>query len=787
MLLLFIGSGCAALIYEIVWFQFLQLVIGASAASLAVLLGSFMGGMCLGSLLLSRYVSAREHPLRVYAKLEALIGVCGALLIILMPLVGRIYTAVDGGGPASIVLRSIVSVVLLLPPTILMGATLPAISRYVEQTPIGVSWLGFFYGGNIVGAVIGCLGAGFYLLRMYDLTTASLVGVAINGIVAAASFLLSKRAPYAEQGSSGAATAAVSPSIYVVIALSGFTALGAEVVWTRLLSLLFGATTYAFSIILAVFLIGLGIGSAIGSSMARNTANARDALGWAQMLLAFTTAYGAWMAAQQIPYWPIYPSLAPSVWLNFQVDFARALLTMLPGAILWGASFPLAVATLGERSPTARFSNDMGDAVGKVYAANTLGAIGGSILTGLVLIPLIGTHGAESVLIVVSAISAVITLFPILRKSARSEISPTVTAVTMVVLLLAAVWLAANLKPTPAGLVAWGRLLAWQGEPRALYVGEGINSSIAVTEESNGWRSFHVSGKVEASTEPQDMRLQRLLGHLTALMNENGPKSALVVGFGAGATAGAISIHPTLERMIICELEPLIPKVVSKYFSDANYGVTTNHKVQIVYDDARHYVLTTREKFDLITSDPIHPWVKGAATLYTKEYFEHVKARLNSGGVVTQWVPLYESTEDAVRSEVATFLQAFPNATLWRNDDKNGRGYDMVLVGRLNETPIDMDAWQAKIDSPAYASVKASLAEVGFRSISDVLQTYLGRGQDLGPWIAGATINTDKNLRLQYLAGVGLNNNLGTQIRDSILRYRQFPADLFKGLTPADF
>src|SRR4029079_16072838 len=180
-----------------------------------------------------------------------------------------------------------------------------------------------------------------------------------------------KRAPYAEQGSSGAATAAVSPSIYVVIALSGFTALGAEVVWTRLLSLLFGATTYAFSIILAVFLIGLGIGSAIGSSMARNTANARAALGWAQMFLAFTTAYGAWMAAQQIPYWPIYPSLSPSVWLNFQVDFARALLTMLPGAILWGASFPLAVATLGERSPTARFSNDMGDAVGKVYAANT--------------------------------------------------------------------------------------------------------------------------------------------------------------------------------------------------------------------------------------------------------------------------------------------------------------------------------------------------------------------------------------------------------------------------------
>jgi spermidine synthase len=233
--------------------------------------------------------------------------------------------------------------------------------------------------------------------------------------------------------------------------------------------------------------------------------------------------------------------------------------------------------------------------------------------------------------------------------------------------------------------------------------------------------------------------------------------------------------------MVICELEPLIPKVVATYFSDANYGVATNPKVQIVYDDARHYVLTTAEKFDAITSDPIHPWVKGAATLYTKEYFEHVKAHLNPGGVVTQWVPLYESTEDAVRSEIATFLEVFPNGTIWRNDNTNGTGYDVVLAGRLDAKPIDVDGWQAKIDSPEYAPVKASLAEVGYSTILDVLKTYSGRGSDLGPWISAAEINTDKNLRLQYLAGVGLNNNTGTEIRDSILRYRRFPEDLFIG------
>jgi spermidine synthase len=345
---------------------------------------------------------------------------------------------------------------------------------------------------------------------------------------------------------------------------------------------------------------------------------------------------------------------------------------------------------------------------------------------------------------------------------------------------IAALYFMAHVSSVPPGLIAWGRSLSWQGEPNALFVGEGINSSIAVTEEPNGYRNFHVSGKVEASTEPQDMRLQRLLGHLSALMHKE-PKRVLVVGFGAGVTAGAISVHPSLEQMVICEMEPLIPRVVSTYFRDANHAVADNPKVRITYDDARHYVLTTREKFDIITSDPIHPWVKGAATLYTKEYFEHVKAHLNPGGVVTQWVPLYESTEEVVKSEIATFLSVFPNGTVWRNDNTDGSGYDVVLVARLDDAPIDVDAWQARIDRPEGAVVKQSLAEVGFTSAFDLLRTYSGRGKDLGPWVANAEINRDANLRLQYLAGFGFNFYIGSQIRDAILRYRTFPSDYLIG------
>jgi spermidine synthase len=277
------------------------------------------------------------------------------------------------------------------------------------------------------------------------------------------------------------------------------------------------------------------------------------------------------------------------------------------------------------------------------------------------------------------------------------------------------------------------------------------------------------------------MRLQRLLGHLSALMHDN-PKNVLVVGFGAGVTAGAISIHPTVERMVICEIEPLIPKIVSRYFNDANHGVAENTKVSFVYDDARHYVLTTREKFDVITSDPIHPWVKGAAALYTQEYFENVKARLNPGGVVSQWVPLYESTPDVVRSALATFFTVFPNGTVWRNDNLDGRGYDVVLVARLGDNPIGVDALETRITQPEYAPVQASLEEVGYTSVFDLLGTYSGRSSELEPWLRSAEINRDRNLRLQYLAGLGYNQYLGTEIRNEILSYRTFPTDLFTGL-----
>lgn len=802
-LLLFVGSGAAALIYEIVWLQLLQLVIGSSAVSLGVLLATFMGGMCLGSVLLPRWIPARWHPLRVYAALELGIGVCGVGLLVILPALDDWYLAGASYGGWGIARRALLATVCLLPPTVLMGATLPAIARWVEGTPRGVAWLGFFYGGNLAGAVVGCLSAGFVLLRLWDMPTASWVAAAINLSVAALALLLAVRlpataarpveAPRSASKGPPVPAAAVFPvrGVYWVIGLSGMAALGGEVVWTRLLSLMLGGTVYTFSIILAVFLIGLGIGSSAGAALALR-GRARPLLGLTQLLVAAAIFWAAWQLARSVPYWPIQPALAQSPWHTFQLDLLRCLWIMLPAAALWGASFPLALAAViptGAAFAAEAHASPPGDVrwvVGKVYAANTLGAIVGALAFSIPGVALLGTQHAQQGLILISLLAAAIALLPWLWSPPLPDSAALAArrGVLRTVLLGGALLLCTGISrfvpPTPPELIAYGRYLPRDlGSGQVVYWGEGQNASVAVTVLEGGVRNFHVSGKIEASSEPQDMRLQRMLGHLPALLHPQ-PKSVLVVGCGAGVTAGCFVIHPSIERIVICEIEPLIPRVVADYFAAENYEVTRDRRVEIVYDDARHYILTTREQFDIITSDPIHPWVKGAATLYTQEYFTLCRRRLKPGGLVTQWVPLYESNEAAVKSELATFFDVFPEGSVWSND-YHGQGYDVVLLGPADPLTIDLDSLQERLARPEYAPVRQSLDEVGFASGIDLVATFAALAGDLRPWLRGVPINRDRNLRLQYLAGLGASFYREERIFNAMLRYRRYPSQLFAG------
>jgi len=376
--------------------------------------------------------------------------------------------------------------------------------------------------------------------------------------------------------------------------------------------------------------------------------------------------------------------------------------------------------------------------------------------------------------------------------------------------------------------VAWGRFSATyiaQADPqivdakqptpknsspslwRCIYMGEGMNVSVAVTRNSTGSLFFHGAGKVQASSQPQDMRLQRMLGHLSVLAckSPSEVKDVLVVACGAGVTAGSFVVYPEIRRITVCDIEPLVPKVVTPMFARENYHlmdgidrqnphVVNGKKVSAIYDDGRHYIRTLPPdaKFDVITSDPIDPWVKGSAALNTLEFYQMCKKHLKPGGVMTLWMPLYESNADSAKSMIASFFQAFPDGMLFSNDE-HSEGYDAVLLGQLQPSVINIDGVNRLLDRSEYYPVKQSLFDVGFGSgyshpedpnldvVLDLFSTFAVRASDLQPWMRNAQINHDKNLRLQYLAGMYYNSYLSTTIFQDIVSHYRFPADVFAG------
>ncbi len=454
LLVLFVGSGCAALIYEVVWLQLLQLVIGSTAVSLGVLLATFMGGMCLGSLLLPRLVSDRRHPLRVYAMLELGIGAIGLVVLLGMPYVEHVYVRYASHGPLDILLRGAVAGLCLLPPTLLMGATLPAIARWVETGPEGVSWLGFFYGGNIAGAVFGCLLAGFYLLRVYDMATATYVAFALNVTVAAIALALAAAparyespADPATKGSAGRrgrrlGRASSDRPLRDVGAgrRGGLDPTALAVARRHRVHLLLdpgrvpdrpGDRQQPRSIPGAAGRVGAGGAGRLPVAPDRGHRLDRDHDLGVTPLLADR------------------PRLSPSPWYTFQLDLVRCLWAVLPPACLWGASFPLALAAVACRG------QDPGRLVGGVYAANTIGAIAGALVFSLLLVPAIGTAGAERVLIGLAAAAALVVLMPLLRPA-----SGTVRlggAAALAAAMGVAGWLAWSVTPVPWVIVAFGR------------------------------------------------------------------------------------------------------------------------------------------------------------------------------------------------------------------------------------------------------------------------------------------------------------------------------------------
>jgi spermidine synthase len=325
--------------------------------------------------------------------------------------------------------------------------------------------------------------------------------------------------------------------------------------------------------------------------------------------------------------------------------------------------------------------------------------------------------------------------------------------------------------------LAHGRHI-WSVDPRDQYpyISEGAASTVAVHIAPDGTRHFHVSGRVEASNNAGDLRLERLLGHLSALSHPK-PERVLVVGLGAGVTAGSLSLHPEIKRIVICEIEPRVAGA-ARLFARENYAVLSDPRVEVVFDDARHFLATTEERFDIITSDPIHPWVRGNSVLFSREYYEIVKSRLAPGGLATQWVPLYDTSERAIQIQLRTFLAAFPQGSVW-NSSASGRGYDVVLLGRTDLAALDVSDIERRMQRTP--RIGDSLRDVGVQTVYDLLATYGAGARDMQPWVMGVEENRDFSLKLEYISGLSLNQQATDAIYSNMVARRTLPTALFSG------
>jgi len=794
---LFFLSGAAALVYQVVWVRSLTLVFGGSHLAVTAVLSIFMAGLAAGGYAVGRRVDRVGKPLRLYGFLELGIAASALAFAGLMQVYPAVYSGLaQGRDDAPLYLtavRMVFSIVALIVPTTLMGGTLPVLSRLVSAGPDHLRrHLSFLYGFNTLGSVLGAFLAGFVLLRLYAVSTTLYAAVATSAIVGVISLALQGRADAAPAAPDGLPAPVDAPAdaigplplrlVLWGIGVSGFCALGYEVLWTRVLTIAVGASVYGFTTILVAFLTGIALGSGAYGALVRISGAAAPKtnrlvawFGMTQVVIGITallvTVYLRDVPANAIRlqgYFldPEAASFQGRVWAGF----ALAFLYMVVPALFMGAAFPLAGEVL------ARQRRAVGRAVGDVLASNTVGSILGAAVSGLVLIRVAGIERSLQLLTVVNLGMGLLVLAS-LRKQRWLPAAVAASAAGVMAFLV--------LSPDAARM--WDRkyfAIFRSNQPEAfrtpemvreaventdvLYYAEGVESIVSVIKVKGGEQAFLTNGRVEASTHVQAQQVQFTLGHLPMLLNEN-PREVLVVGMGSGMTAGATAVHPTVERVTLVEIEDQV-RGVARTFEAYNHRLLDHPKVRVVVNDGRNFLTTTDRMFDVITADPIHPWFKGAGYLYSSEYFALAARHLRPGGVIAQWLPLYELTPQDLASVVRTVRQHFAHTMLWITH------YDAVIVGRNSPFAVDEADLARRLSEP---EVAGDLQRVNMGSAADLLSFFVMGTEGMTRFGQGGTLNTDDRLYLEFSAPFSIATSavMGANVaalsahRESLLPY----------------
>jgi spermidine synthase len=730
--LLFFLSGATGLVYELLWVRLLYQSFGSTIQSVTTVVAAYMGGLGLGAWLLGRRVDRHPRPAALYGRLEILIGLFGLVSPLVLWLAQQAYIALAHGLPpgsgVSVALRFGLAGLVLLIPTTLMGGTLPVLTRAFTAADRGRlrASLGRLYGLNTLGACVGTAIAGFFLIEYVGIRV-SLWGTAIvNLVIGLVALRLPDPAPAPAdsargpgEGESSTAMFSTPPALrslaIVLLALTAFASLLDEIAWTRILVMVVGGSTYAFTLVLLCFLLGIGIGSSL---VARRRAASGETAASAALAQGVTAAGAAiilfffnWLPAYivwvfQIPNLDAGPRLA-------LMGGAVAAVVLLP-AVGMGMTFPL-LTDLVARSGEARGSD-----VGRSYLLNTVGSILGATLTGFVLVTWLGSDASLRVGLAINVLAAL--ALAALAARGVAEGSADHARLRTRVLgggLLAIVGLAAvvaaprwSARLIDLGPTIYGRGNMSPGERRAflnhagarpLAFVEGRNTTVSVWESTVG-RTLKVTGKVDAS-DYGDMDTQTMLG-LAPVAARPHARSALVIGFGSGVTTAVMAAAPGMERVRVVELEQAVLDV-APLFRHVNEDVLARHNVQAIADDARSALQLSPEQFDVIVSEPSNPWVAGVATLYTPEFYHIVRRRLSDDGVFCQWVQLYQLPLSVVAGIVRNVRSVFPHVAVWA-----GGAYDLMVLGSARPLVPDT-VWVTTLLGPGGALQRAGHEYLG--------------------------------------------------------------------------
>lgn len=753
-------SGATALVYELVWSKYLANVLGNSGQAHAVVLATFMGGLALGAYAFGRTADRVKNPLAMYGVLELGVGLYALIFPWVLSLLSSAYLAVAGGMPDNVrvVPKLVLASLSLVVPTMLMGGTLPALVRHFSSSLNNVQReLARLYAVNSLGACVGVFVAGTTFVPAMGLSASAKLAAMINILLALGAIALSRRFPPAlapgqaaeqpEAGAEGDNNAYPLTAVRAAllgVALTGFTSMLFQVTWIRLLTIVMGASAYAFTLILTAFILGIGLGSFWlmtrkgKGDLLRLFGNLQVCLVLSVIIalplyvrLPYFFRQAQWMMNHTVDAWPAYQV----------ITFGFACLVLLLPTFFMGAAFPAAA-----RVATAKVE-EVGRQLGGVYLWNTLGTITGSALGGLVLMPWWGMEGNFVAGVVGSLIAAGLAF----RASPQRPAQPVRAFAPLGVAVAASAVFLVSMHGWAVDLSGIAQVRAPQSKPpsyeqqvshfktniKPLYYKDDTFATVLVGELGKH-RFMRINGKIDASNG-DDIETMVLSGHLGFLLHPREPENALVVGAGAAITTGSMLAHP-VKHLDMVEISPAVIEAARLFKAD-NRNAVDDLRTHVHIDDAKTFMALAPRKYDVIVSVPSNPWVAGVSGLFTRDFFQTVDKHLSEDGVLVQWVHTYESSKDLIRLVIRTMRETFPHATTWLGPS------DVIFVA--SRKPITFDA--AKVAARmARPDVKEDLARVDIHDVYGLLSKQIHSEQGQLEFAGPGPINTDDHNILEY-------------------------------------